>query len=269
MRRLAGAAAFVFKTEAFAGGSMQGKKAGFTLIEMAIVLVIIGIILAGVMKGRDIVRGAQVKQFSQGFAQKWQTMANTYYDKLGQQFADGSANGGSGSGAGGGTPNGYMDGLWMDARGPAFKATALQAMRDVGITPCTLIKSDLEDDNGTTSCTNNYNVWARTVEGEFAGRSRVAMGAHSLVLGAGGPVRNCITFRNVPADVAKGLDTLVDGTADGVVGSCLCVRQQGATADAQTSTAPWHNTEQQAVTPVDWGTASNGELCTVALVLDY
>jgi prepilin-type N-terminal cleavage/methylation domain-containing protein len=200
----------------------RARARGFTLVEMAIVLVIIGIILAGVMKGRDIVRGAQVKQFSQGFAQKWVTIASTYVDKTGQHLYDGQDNGGlDATGA---------DGL-MDDSGPMFTdqqgdsgtagstAEALQAARDVGITPCTLIKSDLANDGSDVNCNNNYNIWSRTVEGEWAGRQTVEVGFWSENTGNG--MRNMVLMYNVPADVAIGIDTLIDGQADGENGSCV------------------------------------------------
>ncbi len=38
------------------------KRSGFTLVELAIVLVIIGIILGGVLKGQEIIRNAKIKR---------------------------------------------------------------------------------------------------------------------------------------------------------------------------------------------------------------
>jgi len=40
---------------------MQGKQAGFTLIEIAIVLVIIGLLLGGVLKGQELITSARVR----------------------------------------------------------------------------------------------------------------------------------------------------------------------------------------------------------------
>jgi prepilin-type N-terminal cleavage/methylation domain-containing protein len=40
---------------------MNNKQAGFTLIEIAIVLVIIGLLLGGVLKGQELIQGARVR----------------------------------------------------------------------------------------------------------------------------------------------------------------------------------------------------------------
>ena len=40
------------------------KQAGFTLIELAIVLVIIGLLLGGVLKGQELINSAKVKKFT-------------------------------------------------------------------------------------------------------------------------------------------------------------------------------------------------------------
>ena len=56
---------------------------GFTLIEMAIVLVIIGIIIGAVVKGQDLVENAKAKQFTSKI-QAWQIALSTYYDRKGK-----------------------------------------------------------------------------------------------------------------------------------------------------------------------------------------
>src|SRR5215210_4736675 len=41
--------------------AMQNKESGFTLIEIAIVLVIIGLLLGGVLKGQELITSARVR----------------------------------------------------------------------------------------------------------------------------------------------------------------------------------------------------------------
>jgi prepilin-type N-terminal cleavage/methylation domain-containing protein len=48
---------------------MVRKQSGFTLVEIAIVLVIIGLLLGGVLKGQELINSAKVKNFAQDFKQ--------------------------------------------------------------------------------------------------------------------------------------------------------------------------------------------------------
>jgi prepilin-type N-terminal cleavage/methylation domain-containing protein len=49
------------------GEKMKSKQAGFTLIEIAIVLVIIGLLLGGVLKGQELINSAKVKNLATDF----------------------------------------------------------------------------------------------------------------------------------------------------------------------------------------------------------
>ncbi|WP_460188151.1 prepilin-type N-terminal cleavage/methylation domain-containing protein [Thiomicrorhabdus hydrogeniphila] len=51
------------------------KQQGFTLVEIAIVLVIIGLLLGGVLKGQELIQNAKVKSLSQQF----DNVAAAYY----------------------------------------------------------------------------------------------------------------------------------------------------------------------------------------------
>lgn len=46
---------------------MSNKQSGFTLVEIAIVLVIIGLLLGGVLKGQELINSAKVKNFATDF----------------------------------------------------------------------------------------------------------------------------------------------------------------------------------------------------------
>lgn len=53
---------------------------GFTLVEIAIVLVIVGLVLGGVLKGQEMIRGAKIKNI-QNEAQTIISAAGTYRDR--------------------------------------------------------------------------------------------------------------------------------------------------------------------------------------------
>lgn len=69
---------------------MVGRQRGFTLVELAIVLVIIGLILGMAFKGKDLIDGAKAKNMQ---AQYNKVMAgfNTFYEKYGFYPGDGCA----------------------------------------------------------------------------------------------------------------------------------------------------------------------------------
>ena len=46
---------------------MKSQQKGFTLVEIAIVLVIIGLLLGGVLKGQELINSAKVKNFATDF----------------------------------------------------------------------------------------------------------------------------------------------------------------------------------------------------------
>ena len=87
--------------------SIINNKKGFTLIELAIVMVIIGLILGAVMKGQDLIQGARAKKFIAG-ANAWTSSAWTYVDRKGKFAGDGDRNGIIGDEASD-TPKGDLD----------------------------------------------------------------------------------------------------------------------------------------------------------------
>ncbi len=64
------------------------QQSGFTLVEMAIVLVIIGLILGAVSIGKDLQRDAEYTKVKQKFVDQWVTAYNTHYQRAGVVLAD-------------------------------------------------------------------------------------------------------------------------------------------------------------------------------------
>ncbi len=62
--------------------TIKHKQSGFTLVELSIVLVIIGLIVGGVLAGRDMIAAAEIRStISQ--VERYNTAVNTFRDKFG------------------------------------------------------------------------------------------------------------------------------------------------------------------------------------------
>ncbi len=64
------------------------NQSGFTLVEMAIVLVIIGLILGAVSIGKDLQRDAEYAKVKQKFVDQWASAYNAYYQRAGVVLGD-------------------------------------------------------------------------------------------------------------------------------------------------------------------------------------
>ena len=70
---------------------MKKQQSGFTLVELAIVLVVIGLILGMAFKGKDLIDGAKVKNLAAQY-NKVIAASNTFYEKYGFYPGDGCPN---------------------------------------------------------------------------------------------------------------------------------------------------------------------------------
>lgn len=67
---------------------MKPRQTGFTLVELAIVLVVIGLILGMAFKGKDLIDSAKVKNLAAQY-NKVVAASNTFYEKYGFYPGDG------------------------------------------------------------------------------------------------------------------------------------------------------------------------------------
>jgi len=86
---------------------MRSRVKGFTLVELAIVLVIIGIILGAVLKGQEMIFNSKVKRV-QSQIREIAAAFYTYYDKYGYYPGDDPTAGNRWSGVSNGDGNGLI-----------------------------------------------------------------------------------------------------------------------------------------------------------------
>lgn len=92
---------------------MKSRQSGLTLIEIAIVLVVIGLLLGGVLKGQELINSAKVKNVANDF----RSVANfvlAYQDKFRALPGDDRAAVGHVAAAVNGNGDGRIDGAWND-----------------------------------------------------------------------------------------------------------------------------------------------------------
>ncbi len=66
----------------------RSRQGGFTLVEMAIVLAVIGLILGAVMIGKDVQRNAEYTKVKQKFVDQWVVAYNSYFQRTGGPVGD-------------------------------------------------------------------------------------------------------------------------------------------------------------------------------------
>src|SRR5450759_5282978 len=118
---------------------MKRNQSGFTLIEIAIVLVIIGLLLGGVLKGQELINSAKVKNLATDF-RNIPLFIYGYQDKFKALPGDDTAVATHVSGVLATTPatkqgNGVIDGLWNSLTSSDESYLFWQHVRLAGLAP--------------------------------------------------------------------------------------------------------------------------------------
>ena len=112
---------------------MKSQQSGFTLVEIAIVLVIIGLLLGGILKGQELINSAKVKNLANDF-RVIPTYIYAFQDKFKALPGDDAAIAAHVSGATAATcagclGNGVINGAWNDESGTSEAALFWQHVR--------------------------------------------------------------------------------------------------------------------------------------------
>ncbi len=191
---------------------MKLHQQGFTLIEIAVVLVIIGLLLGGVLKGQELINSAKVKNLATDF-RNVPVFLYSYQDKFRALPGDDATATTHVSGviASAGTlGNGIIEGRWNDTSASSEAFLFWQHVRLAGLQP------------GTTDTTASNYLPTNASNGKIGIQSGTANANNAVIKDAAGVAirgTHVICSDNIAGKFVKQLDiTLDDGnTATGMM----------------------------------------------------
>ncbi|MDR2679001.1 MAG: prepilin-type N-terminal cleavage/methylation domain-containing protein [Zoogloeaceae bacterium] len=222
-------------------------EAGFTLIELAVVLVVIGVIIGAMAVGKDVQRNAEYHRISNKFVFEWKKAYDEYYQRTGVVLGDSQiaptymVNGGEasigGARAGRGDPSGTLAGIPENYATTGLRICHGQgySRNSIGEGDSDLARQDLRElmqkigirmPPGRGEGLEDRYVYSDTNGNATELQICFQWNPPSTISGAG----NVMVLRGLTPDLARYLDGLIDGKADALEGR---FRQQDARHNAQ------------------------------------
>ena len=206
------------------------KQGGFTLIELAIVMVIIGILLGVLLKGQTMIDSARGKSVLADL-RSMEALVWTYYDRKGRFPGDCNGDGTMGVAAGETTPTVEGEAA-VDLDAVATSPVALLfACSTVAASTATIDSplADLREDKLLTFETVNSKVSRHAYGGEIRPTSLVNTGTAT-------EFRNSIVVYEIPLWLGQMIDANIDGEIDGELGR---IRYLSTTANNEVVGTVW------------------------------
>ena len=185
---------------------MPRRQQGFTLVEIAIVLVIVGLLLGGILKGQDLINGARVRNLADmnaGVQAAYYGFIDRYRQVPGDMTAAAAASaigdpaitvGGNGNGQVDAADWGEASALWVHLTRAGF----LQGSYDGGATSATRYRAAAV---APQNAFNGYMLLGQTRDYSTTGGGPSATQTPRLGLVLG---------NNIPVDLARQLDLKID-----------------------------------------------------------
>lgn len=215
---------------------MKRNQSGFTLIEIAIVLVIIGLLLGGVLKGQELINSARVKNiatdfrnlpvFIYGYQDKYKTLPGDDINAVSHVGATGSGNG-----------NGIIDGKWDSITATDETQLFWQDVRLAGLAPGPTTGADLlptnsaggiigitngtVTDNPVAGLNGTYIICSAGILGKFAKQLDIQMDDGNTTTGSMRVIANAGTRPGAVQQTA--IDLSVAGTDSTTYTVCMGV----------------------------------------------
>jgi prepilin-type N-terminal cleavage/methylation domain-containing protein len=206
---------------------MKSQQSGFTLVEIAIVLVIIGLLLGGILKGQELINSAKVKSLANDF-RTIPTYIYAYQDKFKALPGDDTTaathvSGATNATTGGTIGNGVIEGFWHSAVATDESYLFWQHVRLSNLAPGPTVVTDPD-------------YWPKNAMGGFIGINS-ASAAAVQILGMTGTYQICST--GVLGKFVKQLDIQMDdgNTATGSMRATANVTATSLTQQAAIATA--------------------------------
>ena len=185
---------------------MPRRQQGFTLVEIAIVLVIVGLLLGGILKGQDLINGARVRNLADmnaGVQAAYYGFIDRYRQVPGDMMAAAAASAiGDPAITVGGNANGQVDAAdWGEASAlwvHLTRAGFLQGTYDGGATSATRYRAVAV---APQNAFNGYMLLGQTRDYSTTGGGPSATQTPRLGLVLG---------NNIPVDLARQLDLKID-----------------------------------------------------------
>ena len=208
---------------------MKKTQSGFTLIELAIVLVIIGLLLGGVLKGQELINSAKVKNMANDF-RGVPVYIYGYQDKFkALPGDDGQAVGHVGSVASG-DGDGKIEGTWNSSTPGDESAKFWEHVRLAGLAPGSTV---------ITGATSTSGFFPTNADG---GRIGVTSALPIVAL----PGAYFMCSGGIIGKYAKQLDlTIDDGTPNG--GSLRATTGTTFAAGGETAATAWADSDSYTV----------------------